>query len=85
MASGMLRLMKIDSQQISDLITAAIADAQVSVRCFSGDDHFEVEVVSPAFAGKSRVAQHQMVYAALGDHMRQAIHALALTTRTPQS
>jgi len=77
--------MTIDSQQISDLITASIAEAEVNVLCFSGDDHFEVEVVSPSFAGKSRVAQHQMVYAALGNAMDQAIHALALSTRTPPS
>ncbi len=75
--------MAVDSEEIAALIRAAIPDAEVRVRCFSGDDHFEVEVVSPAFAGKRRVAQHQMVYAALGDHMRQAIHALALTTRVP--
>ncbi len=75
----------IESNQIAQLIAAAIPDSQISVRCFSGDDHFEVEVVSPAFEGKSRVTQHQMVYAALGDHMRQAIHALALTTRTQPS
>jgi len=73
---------KIDPEQLRSLVLAAIPDAVVSVRLYSGDDHFEMEVVSPAFAGKSRVAQHQMVYAALGDHMRQAIHALALTTRT---
>jgi len=71
----------INSQQLQQLITSAIADAEVSVHCFSGSDHFEVEVTSPSFAGKTRVAQHQMVYAALGDHMREAIHALALTTR----
>jgi len=40
-----------------------------------------LEVVSSAFEGKSRIAQHKMVYAALGDNMRQAIHALALKTR----
>jgi len=86
MRSGWYRSpMMIDSQQISELITTAIDDAQVDVRCFSGDDHFEVEVISASFVGKSRVAQHQMVYAALGNHMRQAIHALALTTRIPPS
>ncbi|MDQ6950761.1 MAG: BolA/IbaG family iron-sulfur metabolism protein [Mariprofundales bacterium] len=78
-------MMPIDSQQLEQLIASAIPDAEVSVRCFSGDDHFEVEVISPTFAGKTRVAQHKMVYAALGDRMRQAIHALALTTRAERT
>jgi len=63
------------------LILEAMPDAQVIVNVYSGDDHFELEVVSSAFEGKSRIAQHKMVYAALGDNMRQAIHALALKTR----
>jgi len=75
--------MLIDSQQITALIMQALPDAEVNAHCFSGDDHFEVEVISASFRGKSRVAQHQIVYAALGDHMRQAIHALALTTQIP--
>lgn len=66
------------------MVRQAIPDAEVNVRLYSGDDHFEVEVVAESFAGKSRVAQHQMVYAALGDHMRAAIHALALKTSTPK-
>ncbi len=70
--------------EVAELLRRAIPDAQVDVRLFSGDDHFEVEVWSPAFAGKTRVAQHQMVYAALGEHMRKAIHALALKTGVPR-
>ncbi|MDQ6964665.1 MAG: BolA/IbaG family iron-sulfur metabolism protein [Mariprofundales bacterium] len=76
--------MSIDSQQIIQLITQALPDAEVKAECFSGDDHFKVEVTSAAFRNRSRVAQHQMVYAALGDHMRQTIHALAVTTLTPK-
>ncbi len=68
---------------IRAMIEAAIPDARATVRLFSGDDHFEVEVVSPAFAGLPRVHQHRMVYAALGENLREAIHALALTTRAP--
>lgn len=49
----------------------------------SGGKHFRVTVVSAAFEGKSRIERHRMVNAALGDLMKQAIHALALTTRTP--
>ena len=45
--------------------------------------HFEALVVSPAFEGLNRVARHQRVYAALGDRMRQEIHALSMTTLTP--
>ena len=46
-------------------------------------NHFQAEVMTPAFVGKSRVEQHQLVYGALGDHMREDIHALQLKTYTP--
>jgi acid stress-induced BolA-like protein IbaG/YrbA len=50
----------------------------------SGDGrHFEALVVSAAFEGKSRIARHQQVYRALGDRMRQEIHALSMRTLTP--
>ncbi len=51
-----------------------------------GDDgtHFEATIVSPAFEGKRMVAQHQLVYVALGDRMRAEIHALGMKTYTPQ-
>lgn len=71
-------------QNIEALIRTAIPDADVSVTDMQGSgDHFDVVVVSPAFEGCSLVQQHRMVYAALGDNMRQAIHALALRTMTP--
>ena len=68
-------------ESIRDLIAAHIACEELDVR---GDDgaHFEATIVSPAFDGKSRIARHQLVYAALGDHMREAIHALSLKTLT---
>jgi len=72
---------EINPEELRELVLAHIPDATVEVSLFSGDDHFEMEVISASFAGKSRVAQHQMVYAALGDNMRAAIHALALKTR----
>jgi acid stress-induced BolA-like protein IbaG/YrbA len=51
----------------------------------SGDGaHFEAVIVSPAFAGLTRVRQHQLVYAALGDRMREEIHALSMKTFSPQ-
>jgi len=71
-------------EQLAELVRLHIPGAQVEVGLFSGDDHFEMRVVSATFEGKNRVAQHKMVYAALGDHMRQRVHALALTTSTPQ-
>jgi BolA protein len=48
-----------------------------------GGGHFAVTIVSAAFDGRSAVERHRMVYAALADEMRGAVHALALTTRTP--
>lgn len=45
--------------------------------------HFTAVIVSSAFAGKSRIQRHQVVYAALGDRMREEIHALSMKTLTP--
>ncbi len=74
----------INPEQLKALVCRHIEDAKVEVSCYSGDDHFEMTVVSPAFAGKPRIARHKMVYAALGDNMREAVHALALKTKTPE-
>jgi len=46
--------------------------------------HFQALVVSRAFQGKSRVQRHQLVYAALGERMREEIHALSMRTLTPE-
>ena len=46
--------------------------------------HFQALIVSAAFAGKSRVARHQLVYAALGERMREEVHALSMRTMTPE-
>ena len=46
--------------------------------------HFQALVVSVAFAGKSRVQRHQLVYGALGERMREEIHALSMQTLTPE-
>lgn len=46
--------------------------------------HFEAVIVSPAFEGKGMVQQHQLVYGALGDRMREEIHALSMKTFTPE-
>ena len=62
-------------------IAATLACDVLEVR---GDGHhFEALIVSPAFEGRSRVARHQLVYAALGDRMREEIHALSMSTLTP--
>ncbi len=51
----------------------------------AGDGHhFEAVIVSAEFRGKSKVQQHQIVYRALGDRMREEIHALSMRTLTPE-
>ena len=69
-----------DKHQIQQLIQAGLPEASVTVL---GDDgqHFEADVICPAFAGKPMLAQHRMVYATLGEHMGRDIHALQLRTR----
>ena len=69
--------------QLQSYITQHLACEYIRV---SGDDgtHFEAVLVSSAFLGKSRVQQHQLVYAALGDRMREEIHALSMQTFTPE-
>ena len=65
-------------------LLAAFPEARVEVTDLTGTkDHFQALVVAREFEGKSRVAQHQLVYAALGELMEGPIHALALTTRPP--
>ncbi|MBC8132582.1 MAG: BolA family transcriptional regulator [Deltaproteobacteria bacterium] len=77
--------MRVSATQIEDLIRASLPDSQVSVRdTTGGGDHYEAVVVSTAFHGKSLIERHRMIYAALGDLMRAEIHALALTTDTPE-
>jgi len=66
-------------------IRAAIAQAIACERLeVEGDGHhFQALIVSTAFAGRSRIERHRLVYAALGDRMRQEIHALSMRTLTP--
>ncbi len=69
------------AESIERAIAAGLACEHVAVR---GDGHhWEALVVSAAFEGLSRVRQHQLVYTALGDRMREEIHALSMTTLTP--
>jgi stress-induced morphogen len=77
--------MPMDAHEIERLIKAKFPDAQVDLKDLAGDnDHWSAHVVTAAFAGKSRVQQHQMVYEALGGRMGGVLHALALTTAVPK-
>ena len=72
----------------SDLLTQKIKEhfpnAKVRANDLTGGgDHWQLYVETEEFKGHSLVEQHQMIYKALGDWMKQEIHALALTTRTP--
>ncbi|MFA7319978.1 MAG: BolA/IbaG family iron-sulfur metabolism protein [Dokdonella sp.] len=72
-----------DTKTIHDLIQSGIPDAEIHVDGADGV-HFEARVVSPVFAGKLPLARHRLVYATLGAHMGNAIHALSLRTLTPE-
>ena len=76
--------MPMDAGEIERLIRAALPDAQIEIRDLAGDgDHYAATVVSEQFRGKSRVQQHQMIYAALQGNMGGVLHALALQTSAP--
>jgi len=76
--------MAMEAADIERMIKEALPDASVEIIDLAGDgDHYEAKVVSPAFAGKSRVQQHQMVYAALKGKMGGELHALKLQTGAP--
>jgi stress-induced morphogen len=73
-----------DAPTLEAMIKAALPDAAVTIRDLAGDgDHYEAEVISAAFAGLSRIAQHRLVYDALQGNMGGTLHALALKTRAP--
>lgn len=67
---------------LQQLLAAAFTDAEIEVRSEDGV-HFAARIVDKDFAGKSRVARHQMVYAALGGKVGEEIHALSLQALTP--
>jgi stress-induced morphogen len=67
---------------IEALLRDAFPDADIEIVDLAGDgDHYKAVVASAAFAGKTRVAQHQLVYAALKGRMGGVLHALALETK----
>ena len=76
--------MAMDAADITAMIKEALPDAVVTIDDLAGDgEHYAATVISSAFKGKSRVAQHQMVYAALRGKMGGELHALALQTNLP--
>jgi stress-induced morphogen len=71
--------------EIESMIKTALPDAIVEITDLAGDDnHFAARVISETFRGMPRVKQHQTVYNALGGKMGGVLHALQLTTATPE-
>ena len=77
--------MPMSAGEIEQMIKEAIPDAVVRIDDLRGDgDHYAASISSNAFKGKTRVQQHQMVYAALQGRMGNELHALALQTSAPE-
>jgi stress-induced morphogen len=75
-----------DPEDVAEVIESNLPDANAEVQRARGaddDDHLAATVVSPAFEGETLVDQHELVYDALGEHMTTDIHALELSTDTP--
>ncbi|HKI97653.1 MAG TPA: BolA family protein [bacterium] len=71
-------------EELRGMLSQAFPGDDVRLSSPMGDDnHFQCLIISDRFDGKTMVERHQMVYAALGDAMREAVHALALKTYTP--
>jgi stress-induced morphogen len=76
--------MPMQAKDIETMIREALPDAVIEIKDLAGDgDHYAATIVSSAFRGKTKVAQHQLVYAALKGKMGGELHALALTTSAP--
>lgn len=74
--------MPMPASEIEAHLREAFPDADIEIQDLAGDgDHYKAIISSAQFAGKSRVAQHQAVYAALKGKMGGVLHALALETR----
>ena len=77
--------MPMSAGEIEQMIKESIPDAVVRIDDLRGDgDHYAASIISNAFKGKTRVQQHQMVYAALQGRMGNELHALALQTSAPE-
>jgi len=78
--------MAMSAVEIEQMILEAFPDAAIEIDDLRGDgDHYAAKIVSGAFAGKSRVQQHQLVYKALKGKMGNELHALALQTSAPDA
>ena len=76
--------MAMAAAEIESLIRTGLPGAEVTITDLAGDgNHYAAHVVAPEFAGKPRIAQHKLVYAALGGRMGEELHALQLTTAVP--
>ena len=71
----------VTTESIKQSIESGLACEHVEV--IGDGQHFQALIVSREFAGRSRVQRHQLVYAALGERMREEIHALSMRTLTP--
>ncbi|MEM7248575.1 MAG: BolA family transcriptional regulator [Acidobacteriota bacterium] len=75
----------IAAEEIERRIREAMPQAEVKVvDTHGGSDHFAAEVIAPEFSGKTLIERHRMVYATVKDVMGGALHALALSTKTPE-
>ena len=73
--------MAIKQEEIHKLLREGFPDADIEINDLAGDDnHYAAKIKSSKFKGKTRVQQHQMVYASLKGKMGNELHALALTT-----
>lgn len=76
--------MAMTRETLEGFLREAFPDAEIVLTDLAGDnDHWQAEIISEQFRGKTRVAQHQMVYAALKGNMGGELHALALKTSAP--
>jgi stress-induced morphogen len=74
------------AEEIKQRIEASIPGARAEVEDYTGGgDHFRATVVSEAFAGRSRIEQHKLVYEVFGAEIGGPIHALSLKTEIPQA
>ena len=76
--------MTITANALEDLLRAAFPEAQINLTDLAGDDnHYALDIADKSFEGKSRIAQHQLVYQALQGKIGGPLHALQLKTRIP--
>lgn len=74
--------MAISKERLETLLQVAFPEATISLKDTVGDgDHYEVTIISPLFKDKSRIEQHKMVYVALGDMLKNTLHALQIKTK----